>query len=77
MAKYIHNISGLEKTYQGKVISSGDYYLIPPPMYNEFSEDESLIADIQSGIIVLSRGGINHLSTIENNLSLLSPNCLS
>lgn len=73
MAKYIHNISNSEKTYQGKVIPIDGYYLIPPPLYVEFSEDKDLVSDIEIGDVVLSRDGQTDLVTIENNLALLTP----
>lgn len=73
MAKYIHNVSGTEKTYQGKVISDGSYYLIPPPLFTEFSEDSSLKADIESGEVKMSRDGLVDLDTVENSLALLAP----
>lgn len=72
MAKYIHNISNSEKTYQGKVIPIDGYYLIPPPLYVEFSEDKDLVSDIEIGDVVLSRDGQTDLVTIENNLALLT-----
>lgn len=73
MAKYIHNISGESKTYQGKTLSDGEYYLIPPPLYTEFSEDSDLLSDIMSGDIVMSRDGVADLTTVENSLALLAP----
>lgn len=71
MAKYIHNISLSTKTYEGREITSDSYFLIPPPLYKEFSQNSSLIDDITNGDILLSRDGTQDLETIENSLALL------
>lgn len=71
MGKYIHNISGSSKTYQGIEIPNGDFFLIPPMLYNEFSDNADLILDIQNNLVAMSRDGITDLATVENSLALL------
>lgn len=73
MAKYIHNISGETKVYQGMEVLDTAYFLIPPPLYNEFSENEDLKLDIENGLVSMSRDGSTDISSIENCLAFLAP----
>ena len=72
MAKYIHNVSAETKEYQGREILTGAFYKIPSPLYAEYSEDQQLIEDIQNGVVVMSRDGVNDIENVENSLLLLS-----
>lgn len=74
MAKYIHNISGVSKTYEGNEILDNEYFLIPPTLYPDFSINQDLIDDIQNGDVVLSRNGVDDITQIDNNLELLAIN---
>lgn len=72
MAKYLHNVSGETKIYQGKEIADNAYFLIPPPLYQEYSDNQDLISDIENGLIKVSRDGVTDINTIQNALSHLS-----
>lgn len=71
MSKYIHNISGSTKYYQGLEIADGSFYKIPFHLQNEFADNADLIQDIENGLIKLSRNGVDDVDTVENNLHLL------
>lgn len=72
MAKYLHNVSGETKTYQGREILDSEYCLIPAFLYQEYAENETLLQDIQNGLIKVSRDGVNDIETVENALIHMS-----
>lgn len=59
---FIKNLSNEEKTYIGQPIPSGEFFNIPTNLLGEYSNDEELILDIMSGIVGISKDGINLLS---------------
>lgn len=71
MSKYLHNISGIEKEYQGLSIPINGVFEIPPHFYLEFSRNSALESDIQSQHIKVSRDGINYIESIDNALAYI------
>jgi len=64
MTKYIYNNTEAEKTYVGKSIQAGEYYLIPANMEIAFSMTNALFTDIgnQEAIVSTSNDSSGHLS---------------
>lgn len=64
MTKYIYNNTETEKTYVGKSIQAGEYYLIPANMEVAFSMTDALLTDIgnEEAIVSTSNDSSGHLS---------------
>ena len=71
MAKFLHNVSGSDKEYQGIVISDGQYYEIPSNLYLEYANNTILHEDIQNGDITVSRDGLNDIESLDNALAII------
>lgn len=70
--KYLHNISGVEKTYLGIPIPDGQFYQIPDSMLIKFQNDASIIADVIANLIRLSSDGLTDYSSVNiSNLNFL------
>lgn len=54
MIKYVYNNTAEEKTYVGKSIQAGEYYLIPANMEIAFSMADALITDIGNQDVIMS-----------------------
>lgn len=72
MAKFIHNLTENLKTYQGREIQANSVYRLPPSLYAEYAEDNSIIIDLTSGDIGVSRDGINLIETLENAINFIT-----
>lgn len=57
MAKFIHNVSGSTVTYLGVPITSGSFFQIPLVLERKYASDDSLLADISSGAVFMSKDG--------------------
>lgn len=62
-SKYIHNISGEAKTYQGIEINNSAFYQIPDNLLIEFQNESNLLSDLLSGSVRMSSDGITDYST--------------
>jgi len=63
MSKYIHNISGVEKTYEGTPIANGSFYQIPLTMEASYASNDTILLDITSGDIVMSKDGSTDITS--------------
>lgn len=63
MAKWIHNISGVSKTYQGYEILDTAYLQIPSNLENEFNQDIALISDLAASNVRMSADGVSDYSS--------------
>lgn len=59
---YIHNISGLEKNYGGTPIPNNTFFQIPVNQEVSYSMNDSLISDITSGNVFMSRDGASDIN---------------
>ena len=57
MAKFIHNKSGVVKSYLGTEIQDGEFYQIPVEKEIAYSQKDNLISDISSGVVCMSKDG--------------------
>lgn len=72
MSKYIYNISGEAKTYQGIEIANNAFYQIPANLLTEYQNEANLLSDLLSGLVRMSSDGIAAYSTNAlNNLNFL------
>jgi hypothetical protein len=63
MAKWIHNISGSSKTYQGQEVLDTAFLQIQSNLENEFNQDLTLIGDLASSAVRMSSDGVTDYST--------------
>lgn len=71
MAVYIHNKTGSAKIYSGQEIPANSYYLVPSNFIFDFSTDDSLLSDIISEAIAISKDGTIDISGVSNQLDWL------
>jgi len=71
MAVYIHNKTGAAKTYSGQEVAANSYYLIPSNFSFDFSTDNTLLADIVSGDVAISKDGNTDLSGVSTQIDWL------
>lgn len=72
MAKYIHNISGFTKTYQGVEIDDSTFYQIQDSLLVEFQNEPNLLIDLLAGTVRMSSDGVSDYSTTPiNNFNFL------
>lgn len=62
-SKYIHNISGEAKTYQGIEVNDASFYQIPENLLIEFQNETNLLSDLLSGSVRMSSDGVTDYST--------------
>jgi predicted secreted protein len=62
MSKYIHNISEEAKTYEGREVAAGAFFLIEPSFEAEYMSCALLIADLANGIVKMSANGTSSIS---------------
>lgn len=62
MAKWIHNITGSARSYQGKEILAGAFFSISSSLESEYNSDTSLIADLANSIVRMSSDGVTDYS---------------
>jgi hypothetical protein len=72
MAKYIHNISGSTKTYQGIEIDDATFYQIQDSLLVEFQNEVNLLTDLLAGTVRMSSdGSTDYSSTAITNVNYL------
>lgn len=71
MSKYIHNISGSQKTYRGFVIEDDVFFQIPTNQIIQFAGDSATLAAIASSEIKMSSDGITNIDDVGKQLSFL------
>jgi len=71
MDRYIHNLSGLEKIYQGVPIADNAYYLIPENLLLEYKMNDDLMTDLTSQDVKMSRDGSNDIADIAEGINFL------
>jgi hypothetical protein len=59
--RYIHNVSGGEKYYQGSPVADAAFFLIPLDKWPNYATDDTLLADIVLGDVFISKDGINDI----------------
>lgn len=69
--KYIHNLSGVTKTYQSIPIDNGVFFEIPSVREKEYAEDDALLVDIASGAVFISKDGATDISGISAQIDYL------
>lgn len=70
--RYIHNISGEEKTYRGVPIADGAFYEIKLANLNWYRTSDAVMADLASGDLRMSNDGVTDYSTsAADNISFL------
>lgn len=62
MAKWIHNISGEEKTYHNAAIADDEFYQIPSNLEGEYASSAILLADLATGDAKMSTNGTSDMS---------------
>jgi len=62
MAKWIHNITGSARSYQGREILAGAFFSISSSLESEYNSDTSLIADLANTIVKMSSDGVTDYS---------------
>jgi hypothetical protein len=60
--RYIHNVSGGEKYYQGSPVADAAFFLIPLDKWPNYATDDTLLTDIVSGDVFISKDGINDIA---------------
>jgi hypothetical protein len=69
---WIHNISGVEKTYEGIPIPDSSYYLIPSKhVLYEYQTNTTFISDLLSGVVRWSNDGITDITNPTAALSAM------
>lgn len=62
MAKYIHNLSEENITYQGREVEADEFFLIPAEVETDYMSDAQLIADLANGVVKMSANGTSDLN---------------
>ena len=71
MGKYIHNKTEESITINGKEIPANSTFKIPEHLYAEYSDNDFLLTQIDSGYINVSYDGINILNSIASQKQCL------
>ena len=76
MAKYLYNTTEEEKVYVGKSVAAESYYSIPSNMEVSFSISSSLLVDIASGDIIVSKidNSSGHITNINDAIDYIKGN---
>ena len=63
MSRYIHNVSGETKYYLGVPVTNEEFFLIPESSWFGYASSDSLISDITSGDVFISKDGSNDITS--------------
>lgn len=69
--RYLKNNTGATRYYLGVPIAAGAFYEIPPSKYIAYANLESVMTDIGSGDISVSRDGVSVISGLNNQINAL------
>lgn len=75
--KYLVNLTGSERIYEGRTFSPSVYTSIPANLESEFAMSSELIVDIASGLMAVSSDGSSAISSVSEQLDFLKSLSLS
>lgn len=76
MVKYLYNTTQSDKSYIGKNVAAGEYYLIPAILEVPFANNSQLLTDIATGDVIVSKSEdvSGHITDISQAIDCLKGN---
>lgn len=71
MTRYVHNKTNSAKTYSGQEVPANSYYEIPNNLVFDFATFDTLLVDIASGDVAISKDGTTDISGVSAQIDYL------